>query len=102
MYQMAIPHHRLQGERTARAGTANSEVSLRRPQTVTVTAKAAAFLPAAQDDKGKQIAARPLTEQPYWHIERARISDTRQVNVELLINGAAVDTAQITARRSTA
>jgi len=79
------------------AGTANSEVSLQRPQTVTVTAKAAAFLPAEQDEKGKQIAGRPLTEQPYWHIERARIGNTRQINVELLINGIPVDTAQITA-----
>ncbi|HEY1165091.1 MAG TPA: CehA/McbA family metallohydrolase [Chitinophaga sp.] len=79
------------------AGTANSEVSLQQPQTVRVTAKAAAFLPAEQDEKGKQIAGRPLTEQPYWHIERARIGSTRQVNVELLINGIPVDTAQITA-----
>jgi hypothetical protein len=30
-------------------------------------------------------------EQPYWHIERARVKDTRQVPVELVVNGVAVD-----------
>jgi len=30
-------------------------------------------------------------EQPYWHIERARVKDTRQVPVELIVNGYAVD-----------
>ncbi len=30
-------------------------------------------------------------EQPYWHIERARVKGTRQVPVELIVNGYAVD-----------
>lgn len=79
------------------SGTGNSELQLQQPQTITVTAKAAAWLPAGQDEKGQQIAARPLTEQPYWHIERARIGHSRQVGVELIINGVPVDTIQITA-----
>jgi len=31
------------------------------------------------------------SEQPYWHIERARVKGTRQIPVELIVNGYAVD-----------
>src|SRR5262245_35384515 len=30
-------------------------------------------------------------EQPYWHIERARVGKTRQIPVELIVNGQAVE-----------
>ena len=30
-------------------------------------------------------------EQPNWHIERARVKGTRQIPVELIVNGIAVD-----------
>jgi len=43
------------------------------------------------------IRRAPLDQQPYWHIERARIGDTRQVPVELIVNGRAVRTQQIRA-----
>jgi hypothetical protein len=36
-------------------------------------------------------------EQPYWHIERARVKGTRQVPVELIVNGYAVDKKLIVA-----
>ena len=36
-------------------------------------------------------------QQPYWHIERARIGTTRKVRVELIVNGYAVDTTEIIA-----
>jgi hypothetical protein len=32
----------------------------------------------------------PADQKPYWHIERARIGDTREVPVELIVNGQAV------------
>jgi hypothetical protein len=32
-----------------------------------------------------------LGKQPYWHIERARLKGTRQVPVELIVNGQTVD-----------
>jgi hypothetical protein len=79
------------------AGIGNSELLLQQPQPVTISARAAAWLPPEQDEKGRQIAARPLTEQPFWHIERARIGSSRQAGVELIINGVPVDTVQITA-----
>lgn len=79
------------------AGTGNSEVKLQKAQTVNVSAKVAALLPEQQDEDGTAIAQRPLDRQPYWHIERARIGKTRNVRVELIVNGQAVDTTEITA-----
>ena len=37
-------------------------------------------------------------QQPYWHIERARIGDTREVPVELIVNGQAVARQNLTCR----
>lgn len=50
-------------------------------------------------DNRRQIPIRdlPYTEKPYWHIERARIGDSRRVAVELIVNGQAVDQVEITA-----
>jgi hypothetical protein len=36
------------------------------------------------------IHDRPMDRQPFWHIERARIGNTRQVPVELVMNGKTV------------
>ena len=79
------------------AGTKNSELSLARPQTVNVTAKVIANLPTKQTEEGAAIVKRKEHEQPYWSIERARIGSTQKVGVELLVNGAPVDTIEITA-----
>ncbi len=38
----------------------------------------------------EDIRSRPLDQQPYWHIERSRIGDTRTVPVELIVNGESV------------
>ena len=43
------------------------------------------------------IRQRPLHEKPYWHIERARIGDSRKVPVELVVNGQAVARREIVA-----
>ena len=39
---------------------------------------------------GDAILKRKLDQQPYWHIERARVPGTRQIPVELVVNGEAV------------
>ena len=79
-------------------GTNESEVPLSGgAQTVTVTAKVAAYLPPEQDEVGAAIAARALTEPPYWHIERARIGTGRTIPVELIVNGETVDRVEIEA-----
>jgi hypothetical protein len=68
-------------------GTNGSEVRLARPGYVTATVKAAAYLdPVPQPE----IKNRPYDQEPYWDIERARIGNTRDVPVELVVNGEPV------------
>jgi hypothetical protein len=69
------------------AGTQDSEIRLDRPGRVTVTLRAAANLDAQPIDS---IRRRPYHEQPYWDLERARIGSTREVPVEVVVNGAVV------------
>jgi hypothetical protein len=66
------------------AGTQGSEVKLQNPGTVRVAAKVAARLDESPNDVIRQ---RRYNAQPYWHLERARIGQTREVPVELIING---------------
>lgn len=64
---------------------------------VTVTARVAAYLPEAQDQAGAMVAEQEPTRPPYWHLERARIEDTRTVPLELVMNGYPVATETIVA-----
>ena len=36
------------------------------------------------------LRGRPYRQKPYWHIERARLGETRKVPVEVVVNGEAV------------
>ena len=99
-------------------GTRASEVKLAQKGTVRARVKVAAFLnpvPLDSDnipsDRGKQywkaavagtsgpgyIHDRPIDQNPYWHIERARIGNTRQVPVELVMNGKPIARKEILA-----
>ena len=71
----------------AELGVRGSELSLARPGTVRITARVAALLDETPDP---EIQARKYDEQPYWHIERARIGQTREVSLEVVVNGAPV------------
>ena len=79
------------------AGTNDSKLSLSGTQKVKITAKVVANLPLQQSAAGAAIATTSVKDQPYWHIERARIGSSRKVPVELIVNGQPVDTATITA-----
>jgi len=68
-------------------GTRGSEIKLDRAQTVRVTAKVAALLDAKPDET---LRDRRGDQQPYWDIERARINGTREVPVEVIVNGQPV------------
>jgi hypothetical protein len=68
-------------------GTKNSELNLAAPGTVKVSVNAAAYLPEQPNDAIRKL---PYDEKPYWDIERARIGDTREVPVEIVVNGKAV------------
>jgi hypothetical protein len=83
-------------------GTAASEVRLSQSGAVDVTAKVAAMLPAEPDPKLSPYPPGDITRfaneiKPFWHIERARIGDTRNVKVELVVNGYPVADQIITA-----
>jgi hypothetical protein len=80
-----------------RVGTGDSRLNVASKEGITIKASVAANLPAQQDAAGMAIAQRPLTEQPYWNIERARIGASRQVPVELIVNGIPVDKVTIEA-----
>jgi hypothetical protein len=49
-----------------------------------VTVKVAAFLDPAPNDT---VRALRLDERPYWSLERARLGASREVPVELVVNG---------------
>jgi hypothetical protein len=59
--------------------------------TVKVTLKAAAYLPAIPNEK---IRGSPYDQQPYWDVERARVENTREVPVEIVVN------SQVAAKRN--
>jgi len=63
------------------------EAHLASPATVRVTLTAAANLPEHPDEA---IRKRAPEEKPYWHLERARLGDTREVPVEIVVNGVAI------------
>jgi len=75
-------------------GTQGSELRLKQPATVKVTVQAAALL---DTQPRPDIQTAPVDRKPFWDIERARIGASRQVPVELLVNGVSVQTQNITA-----
>ena len=50
-----------------------------------------------EPEPNEAIRSRPYSEQPYWHVERARIGDTHTVPVEVVVNGYAVAETTIVA-----
>lgn len=65
-------------------GEKESQLELADPGTVRVTVKAAALLGERPNETIRQA---PLHHKPYWHVERARIEQSRQVPVEIIVNG---------------
>jgi hypothetical protein len=66
------------------AGTADSEVRIASPGRVQVTVKAAANL---DPHPNASIQQTRYDQTPYWDLERARIGATREVPVEVIVNG---------------
>lgn len=79
------------------AGTDESEVRLKSPGNLKITAKVAAYLPEKQDSTGEKIAKTAIIEKPYWDIERSRVGKSRTVRAELIWNGVPVDTVEVQA-----
>jgi hypothetical protein len=89
-------------------GTKGSEVQLDAAGKVTVTARVSAMLPEKPDPSLKpysEVIARAQGKgskwagelKPYWHVERARIGTSRDVNVEVIVNGYPVASKIISA-----
>ena len=80
---------------TARYGRHGGEVRLNAAGNVTVTAQRGG-LPSGEA-RTKPFASLPYDQKPYWDVERARIGDTRDVPVEIVVNGKAVGRQTIVA-----
>ncbi len=74
-----------------------SELELAAAGRVTVRCDAAALLAEQPSEATEAIRNRRLDVQPYWHLERTRIGDSRKVPVELIVNGQVVETTDIEA-----
>ncbi len=65
-------------------GEGGSELRLSEPGLIRASARVAALL----DEKPNPgLQKRHYNEKPYWDIERARLGDSRQVPLELVVNG---------------
>ena len=71
-------------------GSGASELKMSGPGTARLTAKVAAYLPEQRPNmQGRRI--------PVWHIEKARIGNTRNVRLDLVVNGVQTQTKEIPA-----
>ena len=80
---------------TQEMGVANdqgqfSQLNLRQPSKVRLEFDAAALLASQITPETEAIRNRRLDHKPYWHLERSRVGDTRQVPVEIIVNGEVV------------
>lgn len=73
------------------------ELNLDRAADVHITATACAWLDAEPTAAGEKIRNTSPYSPPYWHIERARTGNTREVAVELVVNGYPVQRTTIIA-----
>lgn len=82
-------------------GTNGSEINLENPGTITISSKVGARLepepetlpniPHARLLRDKpEIAEQLYVHKPFWHLERARIANSRHVKVEVVVNGKAI------------
>ena len=80
-------------------GTQNSEIKLKKPAKVKVSAQVSAFLNEIIDPNIQplNIKENVWKQKPFWNIERGRIGKTRTVPVELIVNGEVVATKIIEA-----
>jgi hypothetical protein len=64
---------------------------------VEIRAQVAARPEPKPSPETERVRRSPLTQQPYWDLERARIGDSRTVPVEVIVNGRAVERKEIVA-----
>ena len=74
-----------------------SRLDIAGPKTVTVRFDASAMLEPEPTEQTERIRNLRLDEKPYWHIERCRTDQSRDVPVEVVVNGQVVATKSLTA-----
>jgi hypothetical protein len=79
-------------------GVNGSELKLAKPDKIRLTAQVAARL---DDKRHPEIQSAPAEKKPYWDIERARRGASRNVPVEVIVNGISVAQKNITADGTT-
>ncbi|GIX05388.1 MAG: hypothetical protein KatS3mg114_1257 [Planctomycetaceae bacterium] len=82
---------------TSRGQAPPSQLDLDQPERVQITAEVAAWLEPEPTAQTEAIRQRRWDEKPYWHIERCRLGNSRQVPLELVVNGQTVATQNIVA-----
>jgi hypothetical protein len=75
-------------------GENGSELRLAAPATIKLTVQVAARL---DEQPRPEFQGQNSETKPFWHVERARIGATREVPVELLVNGEWVEKQNIVA-----
>jgi hypothetical protein len=83
------------------SGGKTSQLNLDRAGKVKVTFDVAARLEEKPTEVTERIRHARLDQKPYWHLERARIGDTRKVPVEVIVNGQPSARQEIVADGST-
>jgi hypothetical protein len=73
------------------------ELRIDTPAALSVEVDFAARLEPMPTPETEALRALGPMDKPYWHIERARIGNTRQVIVELLVNGLPVEARAVAA-----
>jgi hypothetical protein len=81
----------------ARRDDEPSELHIAKSGPVTVEFDAAAWLEPKPTPETEAIRKRRLDEKPYWHLERCRLGDTRNVKLEVIVNGHVAATKEIVA-----
>ncbi len=72
-------------------------LQLAQPGTVEISAEICARLEPSPSAATRSIQHASPYAKPYWHLERARLGDSRRVPVELIVNGQAVGRTEIEA-----
>ncbi len=80
------------------AGGRNSVLAVKAGEKLKIEVNAAAML---EDKPRDDIRHKSLDEKPYWHVERARVGESKQVSVELIVNGQPVASKLIDANGNT-
>lgn len=74
-----------------------SQLNLEKPGKIRVKCDVSALLADKPTPATEAIRTRRLDHKPYWHLERCRIGDSREVPVEVIVNGKVAATHKLLA-----